>query len=319
MRGVAVIAAAVAGLTWAGSAAASQLIDRDATGVKLAVNAKNEALLTYRVGGHVRHVLAWGAIDARHPTSGKPQVRFRKDYAGGWGKYHTQYWRTFQNTCRQYTGPKLAFLVTACAAPDGSYWAVQSWRTALPDLGMIPWLSTQRAWELHLSHWSGPLARLEAWNDWVYSGRFHQVFGRLTYDGHPVHGFATTRTGAPTDGYGRLVYLDTFNSRYGKGWKRENSFVAHKPTGVFCYGFFRFDPTKGYPHPDGFPPKPRGPGNGEKYRLTVNGPGVTPDVSMIVAGLHDFDRNNPADVAYEKQQNAILDSIVSTDKLCRQH
>src|SRR5439155_17784714 len=134
MRGVAVIAAAVAGLTWAGSAAASQLIDRDATGVKLAVNdrdatgvklavnAKSEALLTYRVGGHVRHVLAWGAIDARHPTSGKPQVRFRKDYAGGWGKYHTQYWRTFQNTCRQYTGPKLAFLVTACAAPDGSYW-----------------------------------------------------------------------------------------------------------------------------------------------------------------------------------------------------
>jgi hypothetical protein len=51
----------------------------------------------------------------------------------------------------------------------------------------------------------------------------------------------------------------------------------------------------------------------------VNGPGVTPDVSMTIAGLHDFDRNNPADAAYEKQQNAIHDSIAANDKLCRQH
>jgi hypothetical protein len=319
MRGVAVIAVAFAGLAWTGSAAASQLIDRNATGVKLAVNTKREALLTYRARGRVKHILVWGAIDARHPTSGKPQVRFKKDYAGGWGKYRTQYWRTFRNACRQYTGPALAYLVAACAAPDGSYWALQSWRTPLPDLGMIPWLPVHRARELHVSHWSGPLAKIEAWTDWVYSGRFHQVFGRLTYDGQPVYGFGTTRTGAPTDGYGRLIYLDTYNSRYGKGWRRENSFVAHNPTGVFCYGFFQFDPTKGYPHRDGYPATLRGPGNGAKYRLTVNGPGATPDVSITIPGLHDFDRHNPADVAYEQQQNALLDSIVSVDKLCRQH
>jgi hypothetical protein len=319
MRSVAVTLVALAVLTLAGPAAASQLIDRGATGIRLAVNTKGEALLTYRVRGAVRHVLVWGAIDARQPTSGKPQVRFQKDYAGGWGKYHTQYWRTFRNACGKYTGPTLAFLVTACAAPDGSYWAVQSWQAALPDLGMIPWLPQQRWPELHLSHWSGPLAQIEAWTDWIYGGRFHEVFGRLTYDGKPVYGFGTTRTGAPTDGYGRLLYLDTYNSRYGKGWRRENSFVSHNPTGVFCYGFFRFDPTKGYPHPGGYPSKLRGPGNGSKYRLTVNGPGVTPDVSMTLPGLHDFDRNNSADVAYEKQQNAILDSIASTDKLCRQH
>jgi len=319
MRGVAVIAVAFAGLAWTGSAAASQLIDRNATGVKLAGNTKREALLTYRARGRVKHILVWGAIDARHPTSGKPQVRFKKDYAGGWGRYRTQYWRTFRNACRRYTGPALAYLVAACAAPDGSYWALQSWRTPLPDLGMIPWLPVHRARELHVSHWSGPLAKIEAWTDWVYSGRFHQVFGRLTYDGKPVYGFGTTRTGAPTDGYGRLIYLDTYNSRYGKGWRRENSFVAHNPTGVFCYGFFQFDPTKGYPHPDGYPATLRGPGNGAKYRLTVNGPGATPDVSITIPGLHDFDRHNPADVAYEQQQNALLDSIVSVDKLCRQH
>jgi hypothetical protein len=319
MRRIAVILAALSTLAPAGPAAASQLIDRGATRLQLGVNAKGEALLTYRVRGVVRHVLVWGAIDARQPSSGRPQVRFRKDYAGGWGKYRTQYWRTFRNACGKYTGPRLAFLVAACAAPDGSYWAVQSWRTGLPDLGMSPWLWTQRAPELHLSHWSGPLARIEAWTDWIYSGRFHNIFGRLTYDGQPVYGFGTTRTGAPTDGYGRLVYLDTLNSRYGKGWRRENSFVSHNPTGVFCYGFFRFDPTHGYPHPRGYPSKLRGPGNGSRYRLTVNGPGVTPDVSMTLTGLHDFNRNNPADVEYESKQNALLDSIVSTDKLCRQH
>jgi hypothetical protein len=306
-------------LVLAGPAAASQLIDRNASQVRLEVNRKGEALLTYYSRGALRHTLAWGAVDARQPTSGRRQVEFRKDYAGGWGKYHKIYWRTFKNACRPYDGPALAFLVTACDAPDGSYWALQSWQTPLPDLGMIPWLPVQRAWELHLSHWTGALAKLEAWTDWVYSGRFHDLFGRLTYDGQPVHGFRTTRMGAPLDGYGRLIYVDTFNSRYGKGWHRENSFVAHRPSGTFCYGFYKFNPTKGYPHPHGYPSTLRGPGNGEKYRLTVNGPGVTPDVTIVVPGLHNFDRTNPADVAYEAQQNTFLDSIMGADKLCRQH
>src|SRR5438128_11508835 len=129
MRGLALIAVAFAALAWAGTGAASQLIDPNATGGKPAVNTKGEALLTYRARGGVRHVLAWGAIDARHPTSGKPQVRFRKDYAGGWGKYRTQYWRTFRNACRRYTGPKVAFLVSGCSAADGSYWSVARWQT----------------------------------------------------------------------------------------------------------------------------------------------------------------------------------------------
>lgn len=320
MRRFAAIGALVVGAVVAAAPApASQLIDRNASGVQLAVNARGEALLTYHARGGLQHVLVWGAVNARQPASGKPQVRFHKDYSGGWGKYHKTYWRTFQNACRRYDGPPLAFLVAACKAPDGSYWALQSWQTPLPDLGMAPWLVSQRAWELHLSHWTGATAKLEAWPDWVGSQRYHQVFGRVTYDGQPVYGFGTTRVGAPTDGYGRLVYLDTYDSRYGKGWRRENSFVTHKPTGVFCYGFYSFDPTHGYPHPNGYPSTPRGPGNGEKYRLTVNGPGVTPDVSVIVQGLHDFNRNNPADIAFDAQQNAILDSIIGSDKLCRTH
>jgi hypothetical protein len=318
MRRVAAIGVFVGAVVAVAPASASQLIDRNATGVRLAVNARGEALLTYRARGALRHVLVWGAVDARHPSSGRRQVRFRKDYSGGWGS-HRGLWTSFANRCRRYDGPALAFLVAACKAPDGSYWALQSWRAPLPDLGMTPWLPVQRTRSLHVSHWRGPIAKLEAWPDWVGSRRYHQIFGRLSYEGQPVYGFGTTRMGAPTDGYGRLIYLDTYNSRYGDGWRRENSFVAHNPTGVFCYGFYAFDPTHGYPHPNGYPSTLRGPGNGEKYRLTARGPGVTPDVSVTIPGLHDFDRSNAADVAFDQQQNSILDSIIGVDKLCRTH
>ena len=312
-------AAALVAAVVPGAATASQLIDRNAKDVRLTVNRKGEAMITYRTARRTRRVLVWGAINARFPNPSLRQVRLKKDYAGGWGKYRSLYWRTFRNACRPYDGPKLAWFVTGCKAPDGSYWALQSWQTPLPDLGFTPWLSQQRAWELHVSHWTGPLAQLEVHTDWIYGGRFHDLFGRLSYRGHPVFGYHTTGYGAPIDGYGRLLYLDTFNSVYGRGWRRENSFVAHNPTGVFCYGFYPFDPRKGgYVHPPGKRAK-RGPGNGSRYRITVEGPGVTPDVMWSGPGLHDYDAQNPADVLYEKQQNALLDSIVGVDKLCRQH
>jgi hypothetical protein len=312
MKAAVVFAAILVALAAAGVARASEIIDRNAQGVKLGVNAQGQAMLTYRARGRTHHVLVWGAINARHPTAGKQQVRFRKDYSG-------RSWSSFKDACRDYDGPRLAYQVAACAAPDGSYWALQAWRRPLPNLGMIPWLPVHRTWELRISHWSGPIAQLEAWTDWVYNGRWHHLFGRLTYDGRPVHGFTSSRIGSPTDGYGRNIYLDTYNSRYGKGWRRENGFLTHRPTGLFCYGLYPFNPTKGYAHPPGFPSTPRGPGNGERYRLTVIGPGVTPDVSIAMPGLHDYDPNNAADVAYERQQNALLDSIVGVDKTCRRH
>ena len=279
------------------TASASEIIDRNARDVRLAVDANGQAMVTYTAGGRVQHVRVWGAVNARHPSKAVPQVRFRKDYSG-------RSWTSFRNACRAYDGPFIAFRVAACAAPDGSYWALQSWLRALPNFDGRP-TSRLGAWELHLSHWSGPIAVLVAWTDWVYAGRWHHLFGRLTYAGKPVHGFTATRVGSPTDSYGRNIYVDTFNSRYGKGWRRENAFLAHRPTGIFCYGFYPF--TK------------RGPGNGEKYRLSVIGPGVTPDVSVVLPGLHDYDGNNQADVAYEQQQNALLDSILGVDKKCRVH
>jgi hypothetical protein len=310
----------LAALAFGGPAQASQLVDRNATNVQLAVNSKGQALITYRASGRFRRVLGWGAINARPPASGGKQVSFRLDYSGGWGTYHRRLWLAFPDTCRRYDGPMLTHVVASCAAGDGSYWALQSWQVALPDLGFLPWLPTQKVPWLTLSHWSGGTAELEVHTDWVYSGRFQQVFGRLTYLGRPVYGYGTTHFGSPTDRFGRLLYLDTLDApAYGRGWRRENSFVTHKGTGVFCYSFFHFDPTAGgYAAPPQWPPHHgRGPGVGKRYRLGVMGPGVTPDVSWEGPGLHAYNPSNPDDVAYEAAQNAVLDSY--HDRLCRQH
>ena len=135
----------------------------------------------------------------------------------------------------------------------------------------------QGAWELRLSHWRGELARLEIELDWAY-GRFDHLFGRLTYRGVPVHGTRSTNAGAPLDGFGRNIYLDTFNSAYGRGWRRENSFLTHRGSGVFCYGVF--------PERTGSPN-----GKGERYRATVIGPGVTPDLLWHGDAPGAFDRH----------------------------
>jgi len=302
-------------------ASASELIARNASNVRLGVNSKGTAMVTYSVRGKLTHLLAWGAINARpRPSSSRAkQVAFKLDYSGGW-KHHKLTWKRFKNACEPYDGPELSWLVTACKAPNGSYWALQSWQTALPNLGMAPWLAPQKTWWLHLSHWTGPLAQLTVYSDWVYNGRFQELFGQYTYNGVGVRGFGTTKYGNPTDAFGRLLYLDTYNSSYGPGWLRENSFVSHGPPGMFCYGFFPHNPyIGGYAHPRGIPNAKRGPGTGEQYRITVAGPGVTPDVMWQGAGLHSFNKNDPADVSLEQQMNGTLDSLRGGWSKCAHH
>ena len=73
--------------------------------------------------------------------------------------------------------------------------------------------------------------------NWAYK-KYQHIFGSFTYLGKPVYGMKSTPAGVPLDTFGRNLYVDTFNSAYGKGWKRENSFLMHKNTGMFCYGFY---------------------------------------------------------------------------------
>jgi hypothetical protein len=304
----------------AGPAAAGQLIDRNATQISLEVNTKEQAMLQYKVGVRHRHVLVWGAVNARNSvagSNGKPnQVEFKVDYSGGWASFGRVLYPTFKDACRRYTGPAIPYLVVGCDAPDGSYWAVQSWQSELPDLGFTPWLPKQSSWRLKIAHWTGQPAKLDAYAYWTGSGKVHSLFGKFTYAGKPVFGFKTTPYGEPLDTYGRLIYLDTFNSMYGSGWRRENSFVPHAPNGNFCYGFKTYDPhTGGYSAPPGYKGL-RGPGNGSRYRLVAVGPGVTPDVATYVKGLGPYDPGDPADVAFEQQQLALSKQIAGSDTSC---
>jgi hypothetical protein len=277
------------------AARASQLIDRDATAVRLAVNDKGMAMLTYRARGRLRHVLAWGAANARPPAAGRNQVAFRLDYAGGWGAYRRVVWKNFRNSCTPMR-PGIRWLVTACRARDGSLWAVQSWRRGLPNYGLAPTNWIQAAWELRLSHWTGPLPQLTVRFGWAYR-RYQQLYGRLTYRGLPVHGYQSTGTGQPLDSFGRNVYVDTLDSAYGSGWRRENSFLTHGVTGGFCYGF--------YPHGS------RPSGRGRRYRATVIGPGVTPDVYWEGTPPAVYDRG------FDQLANEDLRTLLAGDPHCR--
>ena len=135
MRYVPFVLTVAVACMFAATANASQLIDRNAHDVRLAVDAKGEAMITYTAGGKVKHVLAWDAVNAIAPTHARAQVAFRLDYAGGWGKSRTESWKTFGDRCGAYDGPPLAWKVAACKAPDGSYWALQSWQRMLPNYG----------------------------------------------------------------------------------------------------------------------------------------------------------------------------------------
>jgi hypothetical protein len=77
-------------------AAASQLVDRNATNVHIQVNSRGQALITYRASGRLRRVLGWGAVNARPSASGGKQISFRLDYSGGWGTYHRRVWQAFR-------------------------------------------------------------------------------------------------------------------------------------------------------------------------------------------------------------------------------
>jgi hypothetical protein len=307
-------AVAAAGVLAPGALASEALTDVNLRDVTLEVNTKGEALVSYlREDSHPRHVLFWGAVNALPPTTDVPQVRFKRDYAGGWRKYHDgSYWKHFKNACAPYDGPELPFLVVACKAPDGSYWAVQSWQRRLPHRGVDPWSPEQSAWSFDVSHWTGDVASVNLYVDWpkTFNYETEQIFGRLAYAGQPVHGFGTTAKGAPTDAYGRGLYIDTLDSAYGQGWKRETSVVFRNPTGSFCYSFY---PTNDVSLP-GSPSRPAG--NGKRYRISVIGPGVTPDVEAETAGIGRFDADNAADVELERTQLALYDQVTAGDKFC---
>jgi hypothetical protein len=287
--------------------ASEHLGDRDVSFLSLKVNLRGEALVSYRRADRQRRdVLIWGALNARAPDPNRPQVSFRYDYSGGWRSHsRAEYARLFRDACRPYDGPRLVLFVAACTAPDGSYWALQRWQRLAPLRGFAPFRPEQSAFELHVSHWSGPLPLLEVSPNWTYGGTLQGLFGRLTYRDEAVHGFRTP-SATRSDSYARFVYIDTFNSVYGPGWKRDTGIVTHQVNGAFCYSFVAQVPPPGYPSRE-----PRGPGNGERHRVTVMGPGVTPVVQWEGEGLRRYS------AASDRVFNSRFDRLVGPkDRVC---
>ena len=105
-----------------------------------------------------------------------------------------------------------------------------------------------------------------------------------------------------------MLYLDTLDSAYGRGWYRENGFVARRPDGTFCYGFVPHTSHTGERRPAG---------HGARYRLSVSGPGVTPDVRWEGAGLSSFNPALPELVAHETAMNVLQRSLTSESAPCR--
>ncbi len=292
---LAALIALAAAVALPGTALASEIVDRNASNVSLQVAENGQALVSYNARGKRWNVLAWGAVNALQPTQARKQIEFRLDYSGGYGTYKRDVWKTFKNACRPYDGPTLQWLVTACKASDGSYWALQAWQRALPNYGLKA-SGKSAVWELRLSHWKGELPVLNVQLNWAYR-KYHHIFGSFTYLGKPVHGFKSTSAGVPLDTFGRNLYLDTFDSAYGKGWKRENSFLMHRGTGKFCYGFYRH----------GSRPE----GDGTRYRATIIGPGVLPDIFWQADALTSYDKG------FDLAQHAVQKEFLAGDPLCK--
>ena len=161
-------ATALAAVALPQAVSASQFIDvvRHHAPVTLKVDQAGQAMVYYSKGG-ARHVLVSGAINAHQPSRSVPQVHFRLDYSGG-----GTLWKHFRDSCGPYDGPSLPFLVAACDAPDGSYWAVQEWMVDNPDFGVTPKTARQRSFSIRVSHWSGPTAQLEVYTKWIYGNRW---------------------------------------------------------------------------------------------------------------------------------------------------
>ncbi len=276
---------------FASTAAASELIARKATHVKLAVSRNgSRALLSYTAAGRHWYVLASGALNALAPSRGKKQVSFKL-------KRSTTR-PVFKGSCPTLSvhRVKITSVVTACTVGGVQNWAVQEWQRTLPNFGVAP-NALKAMPELRLSHWTGPLPQLVLKSDWSFAGKWQHVYGYLVYRGKGVYGFRATRSGTPTDSFGRNIYLDTLDSAYGTGWLRESAFLTHSPGGTFCYDFVK--------HRAGLT------GAGKQYRGTVIGPGVTPDIATVVnsAGAYDPTRDAVA--------NQDMTSLMPNDRLCR--
>ena len=236
---------------------------------------------------------AWGVGQRDRPDPSSEQVEFELDRSGGYNKYKRDYWKTF--------GSRLRPLRRAGARLEGRrlprarrfHWALQPWQRALSEL-RDPADGKQAVWELRLSHWNPASWRvLTVKTDWAYRRFDHRTARTRTSDGSVSTASAPQARGAARhlrqEPLPRHLQLE-LRARLEAG----EQLPAHRTRGTFCYGFF----------PHGARPA----GRGTKYRATIIGPGVTPDVFWEGPAPGAYDR--AADqAANDEQRSAYRDGV----------
>lgn len=104
-----------------------------------------------------------------------------------------------------------------------------------------------------------------------YNGRLNRehyfvIFGAYRQGNVDVYGPAR-RSGNPTNEFGRNVYIDTYDSDYGKGWRRVTGALTQPRGGNWCYEFSPKPASKGK----------LGVSKRNRYRITIVGPRALPD------------------------------------------
>ena len=210
---------------------ASTLLDRNARGVTLKVDCEGPGASSRTRRAGRSGTSSPGARSTRsHRPPASRQVDFKLDYSGGWGTYKKDVWKTLRNTCGPYTGPPLAWRVTRLHGQGRHQLGAPVVAADAPEL--------RRRAECEAGRLGAPALALDgaaARADGQHELGLREVRPPLrdvplqrarpsTASSRPPAATRSTR-------FGRNLYVDTFNSAYGPGWKRENSFLMHKGTG----------------------------------------------------------------------------------------
>ena len=302
VRAAAIVLAITAMLVPA-TARASDLLDVNAGHVTLEVHGATCARHVHG-GRRERHVLAWGAINAGRPLGAAPAGALRARLLGrAEARAPGDVEDASPTSARPYDGPPLAYLVTACTAPDGSYWALQSWQRNLPHRGVAPWTAAQRAWELRLSHWNGALAHVELYTDWAFGERARHL--------RPPDLRRRSGVRLPLDlgrRADRLLRPQPLHRhlRLGLRPRVEARDVDRLPQADRRVLLLVLADARqlaaGQPGETG--------GERHRYRISVVGPGVTPDV---VAETPD---PGPFDAKQERRRDALFTQVIAGDRFC---
>ena len=260
-----------------------------------AVNAKGEALLTYHKGGAIEARPRLGRDQRARPRAGDAagEVPASTTRAAGastarcTGRHFARHVRprTTAPRCRTSSPPaRRRTARTGRRRAGRSRCPTSASRRGSP--------TQQRSTGSRSRTGRGPVAQLETGMRLGLRRPLPELFGRLHVQ-RPAGATASARRayGAPTDGFGRLDLPRHVQLGVRPGLAARELVRRAQPDGRLLLRLLPVRPDEGR-LPAIRPARPRSavPASASSTASSPRGPGVTPDVAVIVPGLHPFDR-----------------------------